>query len=57
VLAGLLGSLLAAGLAPEKAAVAAAYVHGLAGRRAAEGGPVTSPDVAAALRSVLADLL
>jgi hydroxyethylthiazole kinase-like uncharacterized protein yjeF len=57
VLAGLLGSLLAGGLPPEKAAVAAAYVHGLAGRRAAEGGPVTSPDVANALRPVLADLL
>jgi hydroxyethylthiazole kinase-like uncharacterized protein yjeF len=57
VLAGLLGSLLAAGLPAERAAVAAAYVHGLAGRRAAEDGPVTSPDVAAALRSVVADLL
>ena len=39
VLAGLLGSLLAAGLPPERAAVAAAYVHGLAGRRAAAGRP------------------
>jgi hydroxyethylthiazole kinase-like uncharacterized protein yjeF len=57
VLAGLLGSLLAAGLPPERAAVAAAYVHGLAGRRAAEAGPATSADVAAALRAVLADLL
>jgi hydroxyethylthiazole kinase-like uncharacterized protein yjeF len=57
VLAGLLGSLLAGGLAPERAAIAAAYVHGLAGRRAAEDGPVTSPDVASALRPVLADLL
>jgi hydroxyethylthiazole kinase-like uncharacterized protein yjeF len=57
VLAGLLGSLLAAGLPPERAAVAAAYVHGLAGRRAAMEGPVTSPDVAAALRPVLTDLL
>ncbi|MCA2218625.1 NAD(P)H-hydrate dehydratase [Jidongwangia harbinensis] len=57
VLAGLLGSLLAGGLPPERAAVAAAYVHGLAGRRAAEGGPVTSADVAAALRTVLAGLL
>jgi NAD(P)H-hydrate repair Nnr-like enzyme with NAD(P)H-hydrate dehydratase domain len=57
VLAGLLGSLLAAGLPPERAAVAAAYVHGLAGRRAAEDGPVTSLDVAAALRPVLNDLL
>jgi ADP-dependent NAD(P)H-hydrate dehydratase / NAD(P)H-hydrate epimerase len=53
VLAGLLGSLLAAGLPPERAAVAAAYMHGLAGRQAAEEGPVTSPDVAAALRPVI----
>lgn len=57
VLAGLLGSLLAGGLPPERAAVAAAYVHGLAGRRAAEDGPVTSQNVADALRPVLADLL
>jgi hydroxyethylthiazole kinase-like uncharacterized protein yjeF len=57
VLAGLLGSLLAGGAPAERAAVAAAYVHGLAGRRAAERGPVTSADVAAELRTVLADLL
>ncbi|GAA2686060.1 NAD(P)H-hydrate dehydratase [Actinoplanes palleronii] len=57
VLAGLLGSLLAAGLPPVRAAVAAAYVHGLAGRRAALDGPVTAPDVAAAVRPVLAELL
>ena len=57
VLAGLLGSLLAAGVPPVRAAVAAAYVHGLAGRRAAKDGPVTAPDVAAALRPVLAGLL
>ena len=57
VLAGLLGSLLAGGLPAERAAVAAAYVHGLAGRWAAEHGPVTSPDVAAALRPALAALL
>ena len=35
MLAGLLGSLLAAGLPPERAAAAAAYLHGLAGREAA----------------------
>jgi hydroxyethylthiazole kinase-like uncharacterized protein yjeF len=57
VLAGLLGSLLAGGLAPEHAAIAAAYVHGLAGRRAAADGPVASPHVAAALRPVVSDLL
>lgn len=56
VLAGLLGSLLAARLKPERAAVAAAYVHGLAGREAARHGPVTAPDVAAALRPVVAEL-
>jgi len=53
VLTGLLGSLLAAGVAPDRAAVAAAYLHGLAGRRAARDGPVTAPDVAAALRQVV----
>ncbi|MBW6432620.1 NAD(P)H-hydrate dehydratase [Actinoplanes hulinensis] len=57
VLAGLLGSLLAAGLPAVRAAVMAAYVHGLAGRRAAGGGPVTASDVASALRPVLVDLL
>lgn len=53
VLAGLLGSLLAAGLGPARAAVAAAYVHGLAGRWAAVRGPVTSTHVAEALRHVV----
>ncbi|WP_430780489.1 NAD(P)H-hydrate dehydratase [Actinoplanes sp. G11-F43] len=57
VLAGLLGSLLAAGMPAARAAVTAAYVHGLAGRWAAGDGPVTAPDVAAALRPVVADLL
>ncbi|MEU5942723.1 NAD(P)H-hydrate dehydratase [Micromonospora sp. NPDC047548] len=57
VLAGLLGSLLAAGLAPERAAATAAYLHGLAGREAARSGPVSAPDVAAALRPVLAPLV
>jgi NAD(P)H-hydrate repair Nnr-like enzyme with NAD(P)H-hydrate dehydratase domain len=57
VLAGLLGSLLAGGLSPERAAIAAAYAHGLAGRRAAQGGPVVSPHVVDALRPALAGLL
>jgi ADP-dependent NAD(P)H-hydrate dehydratase / NAD(P)H-hydrate epimerase len=52
VLGGLLGSLLAAGLTPVRAAVAAAYVHGLAGRAAAASGSATSADIAAALRGV-----
>jgi hydroxyethylthiazole kinase-like uncharacterized protein yjeF len=54
VLAGLTGSLLAAGLPAPRAAVAAAYVHGLAGRHAAREGPVTSLDVAAAMRAAVA---
>ncbi|MER7890374.1 NAD(P)H-hydrate dehydratase [Micromonospora sp. NPDC094482] len=56
VLAGLLGSLLAGGVPAAKAAAAAAYLHGLAGREAARGGPVTAPDVATALRPVVARL-
>jgi hydroxyethylthiazole kinase-like uncharacterized protein yjeF len=50
VLAGLIGSLLAAGLEPARAALAGAYLHGLAGRRAAAAGPVTAVDVARHLR-------
>jgi hydroxyethylthiazole kinase-like uncharacterized protein yjeF len=57
VLAGLLGSLLAAGLRPDRAAIAAAYTHGLAGRAAARGGPVTAVDVAESIRGAVADLL
>jgi hydroxyethylthiazole kinase-like uncharacterized protein yjeF len=54
VLAGLLGSLLAAGLPAPRAAAAAAFVHGLAGCEAARSGPVTSTDVADALRAAVA---
>jgi len=54
VLGGLLGSLLAAGLPPVRAAVAAAYLHGLAGREAAATrGSITSADIAAALPYVV----
>jgi ADP-dependent NAD(P)H-hydrate dehydratase / NAD(P)H-hydrate epimerase len=56
VLAGLLGSLLAAGVEAGRAAAAAAYLHGLAGRAAARHGPVTAADVADALRTVVADV-
>lgn len=56
VLAGLLGSLLAAGLPAERAAAAAAYLHGLAGREAARHGPVVASDVMAALRPAIARL-
>ncbi len=62
VLAGLLASLLAAGLPADRASVAAAFVHGLAGRRAVaerggEPAPITAPNVAAALPAVIASLV
>jgi hydroxyethylthiazole kinase-like uncharacterized protein yjeF len=61
VLAGLVVSLLAAGLPADRAAVAAAFAHGLAGRSAArrfgsDHGPVTATDVAAALPEVIGAL-
>jgi hydroxyethylthiazole kinase-like uncharacterized protein yjeF len=49
VLSGLGGSLLAAGLSARDAGSVAAYLHGLAGRLAAEGAPVGAHDVAAAV--------
>jgi hydroxyethylthiazole kinase-like uncharacterized protein yjeF len=56
VLTGLTGSLLAQGLEPQQAAAAAAYLHGIAARLAAEGAPIGSSDIigslAAATRAV-----
>ncbi|MEU2538453.1 NAD(P)H-hydrate dehydratase [Streptomyces iakyrus] len=49
VLSGLGGSLLAAGLSAVDAGSAGAYLHGLAGRLAAEGAPVGAHDVADAV--------
>lgn len=49
VLSGLAGSLLAAGLSALDAGSVAAYLHGLAGRLAAGGAPVTASEVAGAL--------
>jgi len=49
VLSGLAGSLLAAGLSARDAGSGAAYLHGLAGRLAAEGAPVGAHDVAEAI--------
>ncbi|MFD3724316.1 NAD(P)H-hydrate dehydratase [Streptomyces sp. NPDC058671] len=57
VLSGLAGSLLAAGLPPVDAASCAAYLHGLAARRASEGrGPVTASEVAGALGGAWRDV-
>jgi len=46
VLSGLAGSLLAAGLSARDAGSVAAYLHGLAGRHAAQGAPIGAHDVA-----------
>lgn len=56
VLAGFLGSLLAAGLAPHDAASVAAYLHGIAAERASEGGPIVARHVAAFLPHAFAEL-
>jgi hydroxyethylthiazole kinase-like uncharacterized protein yjeF len=56
VLSGLLGSLLAGGVPAERAAIAAAFAHGLAGRAAALHGPVTAMDVLSGLRPVVHSL-
>jgi hydroxyethylthiazole kinase-like uncharacterized protein yjeF len=51
VLSGLIGSLLASGLAPDLAAAVGAYVHGVAGQLAAADGPPTAVDVLGSLRA------
>jgi len=49
VLSGLAGALLAQGLSTADAAMAAAYLHGLAGRLAADGAPIGASDIIDAL--------
>ncbi|MEG3629369.1 NAD(P)H-hydrate dehydratase [Streptomyces poriticola] len=56
VLSGLAGSLLASGLPARDAGSVAAYLHGLAGRHAADGAPVGAHDVAEALPGVWRDV-
>jgi hydroxyethylthiazole kinase-like uncharacterized protein yjeF len=56
VLAGLIGSLLAAGLSADHAAVAGAYLHGLAGRAAERDGQPTASTIATALRELMGEL-
>ncbi|MFD9316636.1 NAD(P)H-hydrate dehydratase [Streptomyces sp. NPDC060053] len=56
VLSGLAGSLLAAGLSALDAGSAGAYLHGLAGRFAADGAPVGAHDVAAAVAGAWRDV-
>ncbi|MFF3317188.1 NAD(P)H-hydrate dehydratase [Streptomyces sp. NPDC003035] len=56
VLSGLAGSLLAAGLRAADAGSVAAYLHGLAARRASGGAPIAASDVAAALPDAWRDV-
>ncbi|MES5816396.1 NAD(P)H-hydrate dehydratase [Streptomyces sp. RG80] len=56
VLSGLAGSLLAAGLSVVDAGSVAAYLHGLAGRFAADGSPVGAHDVADGIRGAWRDV-
>jgi len=56
VLSGLTGSLLAAGLDALDAGSVGAYLHGLAGRLAADGAPVGAHDVAEAVREAWRDV-
>ncbi|QNP70738.1 NAD(P)H-hydrate dehydratase [Streptomyces roseirectus] len=56
VLSGLTGSLLAAGLPARDAGSVGAYLHGLAGRYAADGAPTTAYEVAEALPTAWRDV-
>ncbi|MCU1658828.1 MAG: putative carbohydrate kinase [Pseudonocardiales bacterium] len=53
VLSGLIGSLLATGLSAPLAAAVGAYVHGVAGQRAAADGPPTAIDVLNQVRGAI----
>lgn len=57
VLAGVIGTVLAAGLDPTMAAVVGTLIHGVAADRANPGGPVRALRVVQALPATIADLL
>ncbi len=57
VLAGLCGALLAAGLEPLDAGSVGSWLHGAAAAQASAGGPLTAPQVAAAVAPVCRSLL
>lgn len=56
VLGGVIGALLAAGLAPYDAASVGSWLHGAAATYASQGGPIVAGDVARALPAVVATL-
>jgi hydroxyethylthiazole kinase-like uncharacterized protein yjeF len=53
VLSGLAGALLAQGLNPPDAAAAAAFLHGVAARQAADGAPIGASDLVRALPAAI----
>ena len=57
VMAGLIGSLLAAGLTAFDAASVGAWLHAAAAVRASQGGPLNASAVAAAIPAVTTELL
>lgn len=57
VLAGLVGSLLAAGLTPYDAASVGSWLHGAAATLASRGGPISAGDVARALAETVRQVL
>jgi hydroxyethylthiazole kinase-like uncharacterized protein yjeF len=57
VLSGVVGALLASGLAPYDAASAGSWLHGAAATLASRGGPVTAGDVARALPETVRGVL
>ncbi|GAA1356738.1 NAD(P)H-hydrate dehydratase [Streptomyces beijiangensis] len=56
VLSGVAGALLAAGLDARDAGSVGAYLHGLAGRRAAQGAPASAGEVAAGIAGAWRDV-
>jgi NAD(P)H-hydrate repair Nnr-like enzyme with NAD(P)H-hydrate dehydratase domain len=56
VLSGVAGALLAAGLCARDAGSVGAYLHGLAGRRAADGAPVSAYEVASGVPGAWRDV-
>ena len=57
VLAGLIGSLLAAGLTPYDATSVGSWLHGAAATLASHGGPISAGDVARALPETVRQVL
>jgi NAD(P)H-hydrate repair Nnr-like enzyme with NAD(P)H-hydrate dehydratase domain len=57
VLAGIAGALMATGVGAMDAGAMAAHVHGRAGARASNGGPIAAGDIAIATPATVAELL